>query len=103
MDATSLSFALDGDLPNNSLKPTDFEVLQDTIDDLKGTLNARKLESSNMIAKIRRICRRLSIKSNLFLVTDNENREESLFTVNNLALLRDELSRVEDLKTMNVE
>merc|ERR1719309_86881 len=101
MDATSLSFALDGDLPNNSLKPTDFEVLQDTIDDLKGTLNARKLESSNMIAKIRRICRRLSIKSNLSLV--NDSGEENLYSVNNLALLRNELSRVEDSKTMNVE
>ena len=51
MDATSLSFALDGDMPVISLKPTDVKVLQDTIDELKSTLNARKLESLNMIDK----------------------------------------------------
>jgi len=104
MNATMLSLALDGEEELDSLKLSDLQSIQHTMDELEKSLEEKKVEVRELLKDITSMYTRLDIPQTeqCPLSTGRVCGEEELIKEGNLYQLKEEKSRLENLKIANM-
>ena len=105
MNATMLSLALDGEDDRDSLKLTDLRSIQHTMDELKRSLEHRKVEVQELLKDITSLYTRLNIPEleQCPLSTGRVCGEEDLVHEEKFHLLKEEKMRLERIKIANMK